>query len=203
MQKNPLTQQQRAKLFNNPYLEALTKTHPLIPITLFTGFSVGIFGYGYHANQFSLFMGIGLLLVGLFLFSLVEYLAHRFLYHMQAKRAWAQKIVYTFHTVHHEYPRDEVRLAMPPWLSVLLAAGFYGLFRLLFGAWGFAITPGFLIGYAAYLLIHWLVHAYQPPKNRLRFLWLYHNGHHFKDETTAFGVSSPLWDYVFGTLPKR
>ncbi|MEL6652049.1 MAG: fatty acid hydroxylase, partial [Bacteroidota bacterium] len=26
--------------------------------------------------------------------------------------------------------------------------------------------------------------------------------HHYKDDTVAFGVSSPLWDYVFRTMPK-
>jgi 4-hydroxysphinganine ceramide fatty acyl 2-hydroxylase len=203
MQKNPLTKQQRARLFDNPVLEALTKTHPLIPITLFTLTSIGLLGYGFNTGQLSVGIGIAMFLFGLVLFSLTEYLAHRFLYHMKPKSAWGQKIVYTFHTVHHEYPRDEVRLAMPPWLSVIIAAGFYGFFRLLFGKLGLAIAPGFLTGYAGYLLIHWLVHAYQPPKNRLRFLWVYHNGHHFKDETTAFGVSSPVWDYVFGTAPKH
>jgi sterol desaturase/sphingolipid hydroxylase (fatty acid hydroxylase superfamily) len=28
-----------------------------------------------------------------------------------------------------------------------------------------------------------------------------HMHHHFKTPNKRFGVSSPLWDYVFGTMP--
>ncbi|MGB3618930.1 MAG: sterol desaturase family protein, partial [Catalinimonas sp.] len=34
-------------------------------------------------------------------------------------------------------------------------------------------------------------------------LWVHHSIHHFKDDERAFGVSSPLWDWVFGTMPRR
>jgi sterol desaturase/sphingolipid hydroxylase (fatty acid hydroxylase superfamily) len=34
-----------------------------------------------------------------------------------------------------------------------------------------------------------------------RFLKRYHLKHHYNDEHTAYGVSTPLWDYVFGTIP--
>jgi sterol desaturase/sphingolipid hydroxylase (fatty acid hydroxylase superfamily) len=27
--------------------------------------------------------------------------------------------------------------------------------------------------------------------------------HHFQDDTTAFGVSAPYWDTVFGTAPPK
>jgi sterol desaturase/sphingolipid hydroxylase (fatty acid hydroxylase superfamily) len=27
--------------------------------------------------------------------------------------------------------------------------------------------------------------------------------HHFQDHRYGFGVSSPLWDVVFGTLPRK
>jgi sterol desaturase/sphingolipid hydroxylase (fatty acid hydroxylase superfamily) len=30
-----------------------------------------------------------------------------------------------------------------------------------------------------------------------------HMRHHFQDDTTAFGVSAPYWDRVFGTAPVR
>jgi sterol desaturase/sphingolipid hydroxylase (fatty acid hydroxylase superfamily) len=45
-----------------------------------------------------------------------------------------------------------------------------------------------------------MVHAYAPPKNFLKALWVNHSVHHYKDGEIVFGVSSPLWDYIYGTM---
>jgi sterol desaturase/sphingolipid hydroxylase (fatty acid hydroxylase superfamily) len=67
----------------------------------------------------------------------------------------------------------------------------------------FVIIPVFIMGYASYLVIHYIIHAYAPPKRGpFKILWINHAFHHYKDESVAFGVSSSLWDFVFGTLPK-
>ena len=71
------------------------------------------------------------------------------------------------------------------------------------GDFVFAFLPGFLVGYASYLFVHYIVHAYAPPKNFFKALWVNHSIHHYKDNTVVFGVSSPLWDYVFRTMPKK
>jgi sterol desaturase/sphingolipid hydroxylase (fatty acid hydroxylase superfamily) len=31
-------------------------------------------------------------------------------------------------------------------------------------------------------------------------LWVNHSVHHYKDGEIVFGVSSPLWDYIYGTM---
>ncbi|MDE0470592.1 MAG: sterol desaturase family protein, partial [Ekhidna sp.] len=67
----------------------------------------------------------------------------------------------------------------------------------------FGFLPGFLIGYASYLWVHYMVHAFQPPKNFWRTLWVHHGIHHYKQPHRAFGVSSPLWDLIFRTMPKK
>ena len=54
-----------------------------------------------------------------------------------------------------------------------------------------------------YLAIHYIVHAYQPPKNVLKALWINHGIHHYKDDEHAYGVSSPLWDILLGTMPTK
>jgi sterol desaturase/sphingolipid hydroxylase (fatty acid hydroxylase superfamily) len=33
------------------------------------------------------------------------------------------------------------------------------------------------------------------------FLRSYHLRHHYEDEHTAYGVSTPLWDYLLRTVP--
>jgi sterol desaturase/sphingolipid hydroxylase (fatty acid hydroxylase superfamily) len=45
-----------------------------------------------------------------------------------------------------------------------------------------------------------MVHAYPAPKNFFKVLWINHAVHHYKDGEVVFGVSSPLWDYIFGTM---
>ena len=64
----------------------------------------------------------------------------------------------------------------------------------------FAFLPGFIVGYASYLSVHYMVHAYPPPKNFFKALWVNHGVHHYKDGEVVFGVSSPLWDYIYGTM---
>jgi sterol desaturase/sphingolipid hydroxylase (fatty acid hydroxylase superfamily) len=107
------------------------------------------------------------------------------------------------HGLHHEFPKDKGRLAMPPLLIIPIAFMFLYIFWLMIGDLSYAFTPGFLIGYAGYLCVHYIVHAFPPPKNFFKTLWINHGIHHYKDPDVAFGVSSPLWDHVFGSLPKK
>jgi sterol desaturase/sphingolipid hydroxylase (fatty acid hydroxylase superfamily) len=106
------------------------------------------------------------------------------------------------HGVHHEYPKDKQRLAMPPIMSITIGTVLLFVFRLFLGDLVFAFLPGFLVGYACYLCVHYILHIFKPPNNKLRVLWSIHAVHHYKDQTKAYGVTSPLWDYVFGTMPK-
>src|SRR3990172_5022542 len=84
---------------------------------------------------------------------------------------------------------------------------FLGMFGLVVGAWIGApqwIAPlfsGFIIGYLAYDLIHYATHHFPMRWGFLKFLKRYHMMHHYKTPDARFGVSSPLWDKVFGTMP--
>jgi sterol desaturase/sphingolipid hydroxylase (fatty acid hydroxylase superfamily) len=189
-------------LFNNRFLEALTRTNFLFPVIMYMVLSVALSAFALlSGNRF-----IDLLFyfpVGLLIFSLVEYLIHRFLFHFEAKSEKMEELKYKIHGVHHAFPRDKDRLAMPPVISVCLALLFYGIFRLLLAEKVFLFFPGFLAGYSIYLIIHYSVHRFRPPKNFLRILWSHHALHHYKSEDTAFAVSMPLWDYIFRTLPEK
>lgn len=189
------------RIFKSPVLEALTKTHISIPLVLFYGAGVGTVAYGIAALGLEPSTSIGTFVLGIFFFTLVEYLVHRYFYHMRTDSPRKARMQYIFHGVHHDHPRDKKRLALPPLMSIIVASAFIGLFRLALGAHGFAFGGGFLTGYATYLLAHYAIHVYNPPKNALRMIWKHHNLHHFVGDTGAFGVSSPLWDHVFGTMP--
>lgn len=189
-------------LFKNPVLERLTRTHISIPLILYSTISGGLIYYGTTDFGLELLPIILLFVGGAITFTLVEYMMHRFVFHMEPTSPRKEKISYTMHGVHHDYPKDKDRLAMPPLLSILLATGFFFLFRLIMGDYVFGFLPGFLMGYASYLWVHYMVHAFSPPKNFFKILWVHHGIHHYKEPERAFGVSSPLWDLIFSTMPK-
>ncbi len=191
------------RIFKNPVLEALTKTHIAIPLVLF--WSIGAVTLWYSIGPLELpWSSVVLFFIGgIILFTLVEYLMHRFLYHIPADTPRGKRFQYVIHGIHHEHPRDKERLAMPPVVSIVLAALFIGLFRLSIGQEGYAFGGGFLFGYSTYLLVHYSVHIYKQPRSFLGVLWKHHNLHHYVGDDGAFGVSSPFWDYVFGTMPKE
>ena len=189
------------KLSNNAFIERITRTHISIPITLFIIYSGALLYYSAENTNLTIPTTISLFLVGLLAFSLVEYLMHRYLFHMEVYTEARKKMQYIMHGVHHEFPKDKDRLAMPPFASLTIATILLFLFRLIMQDYVFAFLPGFLCGYAGYLFVHYIVHAFQPPKNFFKKLWVHHGIHHYKDNEKAFGVSSPLWDYIFRTMP--
>lgn len=190
------------QLFDNPILEALSRTHISIPVTLWLTLSAFLGWYAFsYTNMAPVTIG-GLFLTGFLVFSLFEYILHRYIYHIHPTTPERAKFQYTFHGVHHEFPKDKTRLAMPPVLAIFVAAFFFGLFFLLMGEAAYAFFPGFLVGYTGYLSVHFIVHAYTPPKNFFRWLWINHSVHHYKDDDSNYGVSSPFWDHVFGTYKR-
>jgi sterol desaturase/sphingolipid hydroxylase (fatty acid hydroxylase superfamily) len=191
------------KLFDNPILEKLTRTHIAVPLTIFFTYAAGLLYWSTTTTSLTVSLTVLLFFLGWLTFSLVEYATHRYIFHMATYTRLREKLQYTLHGVHHEFPKDKDRLAMPPLLSVTIATILLLLFRLAMGDMVFAFLPGFLVGYASYLAVHYMVHAYQPPKNFLKVLWVNHGIHHYKNGEIVFGVSSPLWDYVFGTMQEK
>lgn len=192
-----------AKMFANPVLEKLSRTHISIPIAMFLGVGAYSLYIGISTTDISLLKASLLLPGGFLMFTFVEYLLHRYVYHMVPDTKFKDKLQYSMHGVHHDYPKDKDRLALPPFITGLYAAILYFLFEFVMGEMALYFLPGFLIGYSLYLGVHFLVHAFQPPKNFLKTLWINHAIHHYKDPDVAFGVSTPLWDFVFGTVPKK
>ncbi len=201
--KQDKTTYPNGRLFQNSILEKLTRTNVVYPISIFFSSSLGVLIY--VTTTFNLKPGFILLSLfsGLFFWTFFEYIVHRFLFHIPPYNNFWKRFQYTVHGVHHEFPRDKTRVAMPPILSVLLASFFFFIYWLILGNYGLVLGSGFIAGYGIYLIIHYSTHARKAPQNKLRMLWLYHNWHHYRENSKAFGVSSPLWDYVFRTLPSK
>ncbi len=190
-------------LFKNKFLEKLSRTHISVPITLLNIISAGSLYWGFTRTNINGLTIIGLFLTGMLFWTFFEYIVHRYVWHMNTDTDFRKKLQYNMHGIHHEYPRDKDRLALPPLISLTIAIILLFLYRLIFGSFAFGFFSGFVTGYTCYLSIHYIVHAYQPPKNFMKALWINHGIHHYKDDEHAFGVSSPLWDMILGTMPKK
>lgn len=202
-QKGRLDPAASPRLFKNPVLDKLSRTHISIPIIILGGAAAGITVYGFFHGKLNLYNYILFFAAGAFVFTLVEYIMHRYLYHLAPTTEKRKKLQYTIHGVHHDHPNDKERLAMPPAFSLVLATLVFLFLKWTLGDYAFGFAPGFFLGYSLYLLIHYSVHIFTPPRNFLKKLWIHHSMHHYKSQEKAFGVSSPLWDYIFGTMPER
>ena len=193
----------KSKVFNNAILERLSRTNSFAAISVYLVVSACMAWYGFANLGKSTSSSILFIVLGLVVFTLVEYVVHRFLYHSGEDYKDEVNWQYKVHGVHHIFPKDKDLLAMPIPLALFLSVILILFFYLIMGSNVFFFYPGFLSGYAIYLYIHYIVHAYKPPKNAFRFLWRHHLIHHYSDEDRAFGVTSPFWDYIFGTMPVK
>jgi sterol desaturase/sphingolipid hydroxylase (fatty acid hydroxylase superfamily) len=190
-------------LFKNKWVDRFTRTHIAVPVSLFFLYAFGLILYTQMKTNLTNYQVVSLFFGGWLLFTFVEYLVHRYVYHMEASTPKKAKMQYTMHGVHHDYPKDKQRLAMPPFLSVTISTILLLIFELLLDKYSFSFLAGFLVGYAFYLLVHYSVHIFRMPNNFLKALWINHSIHHYSPEDAMFGVSSPIWDYVFGTANKK
>ncbi len=190
------------QLFENPVLERLSRSNAYVVIISFVMVSLSMFLYGLIKLEFNVFSGLALYGCGLLFFSLAEYLIHRFVFHSGEytnEKTWQFKI----HGIHHASPRDKQRLAMPLPPALVLAAVFFLVFWLVMGSYALFFFPGFIVGYALYLFVHYMIHTRRPPNNILRLLWKHHHVHHHQNDHEAFGVTTPFWDVIFRTMPHK
>jgi len=186
-------------LFQSPVLEKLSRTHISVPIIIMLSYSLSLLYWSITHTALSAGSTVGLFFCGLLFYTWLEYMLHRHIFHMATYTNIRKKLQYVMHGVHHEFPKDKSRLAMPPLLSITLSSVLLLIFRVILGDFVFAFLPGVLVGYSTYLSIHYMIHVFQPPNNFFKRLWINHSVHHYKNGEVVFGVSSPLWDYVYRT----
>lgn len=190
------------KIFKSPILEILTKTKLWIIVSLYSIVSAIWIGIYLIKHSGFVLTAVGFFFIGFFAWTFGEYALHRWVYHKIKDSSYDSGMQYLFHGIHHEYPSDEDRMILPPVPGLVLAHVFLLVFYLLMGNIAFVFTAGFMIGYLAYISIHWMVHS-KPAPAKYNFWWRHHNVHHYQQHDRAFGVSSPIWDYVFHTMPEK
>jgi sterol desaturase/sphingolipid hydroxylase (fatty acid hydroxylase superfamily) len=192
-----------ARMFQSDILEFFSHVHPSIPAIIYLPV-IGYMSYEALGSGIGVSYAIPLLVLGLVVWSYTEYVLHRFIFHFIPKSEWGKQIHFMFHGVHHDYPNDSTRLVMPPVVSIPLALFFYFLFRNLLGA--HYVPPffaGFILGYLSYDLTHYAVHHFRLHGRISLYLKQHHMRHHYMDPDGNYGVSSPMWDFVFGTYMSK
>jgi len=194
---------ERVRIFANEFLESLTLVRWQTIFIVWLPV-IGFFYYLSFKNfDLSLSAYMANFFLGLLTWTLAEYLIHRFPFHLKPKSKWARKVVYSAHGNHHDDPFDPLRGVMPIVPAAIYIGILYGLFFLIIPSqFLHAFFASFLIGYLLYDGIHYYTHHARPKTKLGKYLKRIHLIHHVHDGV-MFGISSPLWDLVFGTYHKR
>lgn len=127
---------------------------------------------------------VGLLIGGFAAWTFAEYWIHRLVFHGKTPFE-------PMHQMHHTLPKDMIGVAS--W-------GTFAGFALIWLIAGSAFCAGFMLGYLSYCIIHVRMHHGDQRKfsRYVAFMNRHHAGHH-RGGKGNFGVSSPVWDFVFCT----
>jgi len=197
------------RLFKSDALEFFTHIHPAVVVIIW----LPVASYFLLTAIAHRAVGVSAVYIpagfvaGLFAWTFAEYMLHRFVFHHQPRTPWQERVVFLFHGIHHRQTHCKTRLVMPPAVSVPLSFVFYGLCYLILGVllpaphWIAPVFAGLVSGYLIYDLTHYATHHFAMRWGFLKFLKRYHMQHHYKTPDRRFGVSSPLWDVVFRTMP--
>jgi len=159
--------------------------YPLL-IAVFAVAGVSRAGAEGAGSWFAIFLG------GLVLWTLLEYVLHRFVLHHMP-------YIKQMHEQHHRDVRALV--GTPIWFSLALFLGFA--FCPLLWLAGFAMASaascGLMSGYLWYVGVHHAVHHWRPAHSGYFYSLKRSHAMHHADEACNFGVTSRFWDRVFGT----
>lgn len=142
-------------------------------------------------------LALALMVGGFLLWTLLEYLLHRFVLHgLWPFKAW--------HELHHRLPDEPIRIPLVfsvPLTLVMLLAPTLLLRNVAFGA---ALSVGLLAGEVVQEAVHERLHRVSEGGNGRG--WLAgrrreHGFHHAQDARRAFGTLSGFWDRCLGTEP--
>ncbi|MGH7335868.1 MAG: sterol desaturase family protein [Candidatus Rokuibacteriota bacterium] len=194
------TRQESVRLFDNRLLEWLSRVHPATPVLLWAPIIACLLWRSAAVHRLDTATLAMLGVTGLVGWTLTEYLVHRFVFHLRPSTPGRQRLQFVLHGVHHAHPDDRTRLLVPPAPAFIAHAACFGLFRVVLGdLWIEPFFAFFLIGYLVYDYLHLALHRKTLPTRWGRHLRRQHMLHHYATPEARWGVSSPLWDHVFGT----
>lgn len=188
------------RMFRSNFIEALSKVHFTVPLILFIPVILFCLYQAVIAPELSFISGLLFFVLGFIVWTVTEYFMHRFIFHYEPKSQFGKRMHFIFHGVHHDYPKDKLRLVLPPIVSIPLATAFYFLFsRCITGGEFYSFFAAFISGYLLYDMTHYAIHHFQLKGRLWNVLKTHHLKHHYVYPDKGYGVTSPLWDKIAQT----
>ena len=192
------------RMFKSGFLEIFSKVHYSIPLVIFIPTIIYFVWTGITIEGTTIWGIIASVAAGLIVWTLTEYVLHRFIFHYMPSSKWGQRLHFIFHGVHHDYPNDSMRLVLPPSVSIPLALLFYFLFSLVISPLYLnSFFGAFLTGYLCYDMFHYAFHHGTFSNAFLKKMKQHHMQHHYNDPDHGYGVTSILWDIIFRSELKK
>ena len=172
------------------------------PFYFYTLLAVGLGVAAMISETRSLSSILFLCLTGVLTWGLIEYGLHRLVFHFEAQSEKGRQRVYAMHLSHHADPKDMDDLFASLSLSLPLALLYCLLAWAVTGSWQAMVYLfiGLTAGYFCYEFMHYQAHHRSSRLRVLRYLKKYHLLHHHQSSALHFGVTSPVFDYLFGTF---
>lgn len=185
-------------MFKSGLMEKLSKVHFSVPLFLYIPVIAWCCWMALAEVKAGILTWALTAAAGLFVWSFVEYVMHRFVFHFVPASKWGLRLHFIFHGVHHDYPNDALRLVLPPSVSIPLATGFYFLYKSFIPeVYFYGFFAGFIAGYLFYDISHYALHHFNFKARFWKKLKKHHMMHHYADANRGYGVSSSFWDKIF------
>ncbi|MDQ2649128.1 MAG: sterol desaturase family protein [Actinomycetota bacterium] len=137
-----------------------------------------------------------LFVAGTAFWTLAEYVLHRWGMHEAKGKGLASRE----HLRHHASYDSVLESWYLSWLGVLAFGAVHATWAtLLVGPAGIALGVGWVAGFGFYEWIHWRAHRRPIANPYERWVRRHHFHHHFGHPMQNHGVTTPIWDLVFGT----
>ena len=143
-----------------------------------------------------------LVVLGFLSWGPIEYVLHRFIFHFDARSNSGRTLIYAAHMSHHENPKTTNNLFASMKISLPIATTYWLLAWAALGTWRTAsyLFAGLIVGYFSYEWLHFQAHQRRSRLPLFRYLKKYHLLHHYRTPGLRFGVTSPFFDFLFGTF---
>lgn len=198
--KEALATSETIRMFKWDWMERLSHVHPATPFVIYIPVVSVAMYFAFMQPHLQVQWILAHFALGMFIWTLIEYLMHRFFFHIPQTNKVFEMIYFYSHGIHHDAPNDATRLVMPPGASLPLATLFYFGFKAWGGEYYLPQFSGFVTAYMVYDFIHFATHFFNWKSAWFRKIKENHMRHHFLTNKYNFGLSSPLWDYVFFTI---
>lgn len=186
------------RMFKSDALDLVSRVHFSVPLYLYIPVIIACIYRAFFVFESNFFVFLGLVIVGVFVWTFTEYNLHRFVFHFHPTSELGKRLNFITHGVHHDYPNDSKRLVMVPAISIPLCVIFYSLFYVLFGEkYVDSFFVGYVIGYLFYDLSHYALHHANFKSKFWLELKQNHMRHHYMEPDRGFGVSTTFWDLVY------